>query len=278
MPIFMDRHYIEGATHHAIKNAHEKDLYIQERYHIKFLTYWFDELRSTAFCLVEAPNEEAIRQAHAEAHGAIPNEIIEVDRSVVEAFLGRVKDPARTEQIPGAASQPTVDSAFRVIMFTDLKDSTATASRLGDAKALHFVHIHNGLVRNALREFSGREVKHLGDGIMASFLSAAEAVECAIAIQKAFGAHNQQHPDLAMHLRIGLAAGEPVEEDGDFFGGAVQLAARLCAYANPGQIVVAQIVRDECEARRYPFVDLGEITPRGYDHPIRVHEVRWQDA
>lgn len=143
MPIFMDRHYVEGATHHAIENAHEKDLYVQDKYRLKFLTYWFDELRCTAFCLVHAPNKEVIHQAHAEAHGAIPNEIIEVDPSIVEAFLGRVNDPARTEQAHGVATQPAVDSAFRAIMFTDLKDSTATTSRLGDAKALHFIHIHN---------------------------------------------------------------------------------------------------------------------------------------
>lgn len=277
MPIFMDRHYVEGATHHAVANAHEKDLYLQDKYRLKFLTYWFDELRSTAFCLVDAPNKEAIQQAHAEAHGLVPNEIIEVDPSIVEAFLGRVKDPLRSEQAHAVAGEPAVDSAFRAIMFTDLKDSTATTSRLGDAKALHFVHIHNALTRNALRQYNGHEVKHLGDGIMATFRSAVNAVECAVSIQKAFAAHNQQHPDATMHLRLGLSAGEPVEEDGDLFGSAVQLAARLCASAEPGQIVVAQIVLDECQSHPYPFLDLGEITPKGFDHPVRVHEVQWRD-
>jgi class 3 adenylate cyclase len=278
MPLFMDRHYIEGATHHAIRNAHEKDLDIQDKYSVKFLTYWFDELRCTAFCLVEAPNREVIQQAHAEAHGAIPGEILEVDPTIVEAFLGRVKDPIPPQQASGVASQPSIDSAFRVIMFTDLKDSTATTTRLGDAKALHFIHIHNALTRNALREFGGREVKHLGDGIMATFLSASNAVECAISIQKAFAVHNQQHPDATLHLRLGLSAGEPVAEAGDLFGSAVQLAARLCACAEPDQIVVAQIVRDECQADIYPFLDLGEITLKGFDGAVRVHAVQWRDV
>jgi len=274
----MDRHYIEGATHHSLENAHGKDLQVQDRYNLKFITYWFDELRSTAFCLVDAPNKDAIQKAHAEAHGSIPHEIIAVDPTIVEAFLGRVKDPVRIEQTQEAADHAAVDSAFRAIMFTDLKDSTATTSRLGDAKALHFIHIHNSLIRNALRDHRGREVKHLGDGIMASFLSASHGVECAIAIQKAFAAHNQRQPDASMHVRLGLSAGEPVEEDGDLFGSAVQLAARLCSAAEPGRIIVAQIVRDECRTHRYPFFDLGELSLKGYDRPVRVHEVRWRDA
>jgi Nickel responsive protein SCO4226-like len=87
---------------HTIANAHEKDLAVQRKYGVNFLTYWFDEARSTAFCLVEAPTKEAIRMAHDEAHGAVPNEIIEVDPTVVEAFLGRVKDPLPTDSAAGS--------------------------------------------------------------------------------------------------------------------------------------------------------------------------------
>ena len=94
MPIFMDRHFIEGASHRAIADAHEKDLIHQGKYGVKFLTYWFDEERSTAFCLVDAPDKESIQTAHNEAHGDIPHEIIEVDPGVVQAFLGRIDDPA----------------------------------------------------------------------------------------------------------------------------------------------------------------------------------------
>jgi class 3 adenylate cyclase len=276
MPIFMDRHYIEGLTAHAIKNAHDKDLAIQGKYGCNFITYWFDEARCTGFCLVEGPNKEAVRKTHAEAHGAVPHEIIEVDPSVVEAFLGRIRDPLPVNQEGGSAIQAEIDSAFRVIMFTDLKDSTATTTRLGDAKAMHLLRIHNALTRNALREYNGREVKHLGDGIMATFPIVLNALECAIAIQQAFTEHNQQNPNEKLQLRIGLSAGEPVEEDGDLFGSAVQLAARICAHAGPEQILVAQNVRDECQAQGHLFVDLGEVLPKGFINPVRVHEVRWQ--
>lgn len=273
MPLYMDRHYVEGATKSAVAQAHDKDLAIQEKYPVKFYTYWFDEPRCTAFCLIEAPDRETIQKAHNEAHGLVPNEIIEVDTRVVEAFLGRVKDPTPVDL---SSRTIPIDSAFRAIMFTDLKDSTLMTTVFGDTKALHLLHVHNAMIRNALRDQRGTEVKHTGDGIMASFAHVEEAVDCAIAIQKAFAAHNQRNPTEDMHVRIGLSAGEPVEEDGDFFGSAVQLAARICAYAEPDHILVAQVVRDECVSHRAVFVEQGKIIPKGFNTPTAVHEVTWQ--
>lgn len=272
MPLYMDRHYVEGATKSGVAQAHNKDLAIQEKYPVKFLTYWFDEPRCTGFCLIEAPDKETIQKAHDEAHGLVPNEIIEVDTRVVEAFLGRVKDPTPVD----FSGEFPIDSAFRAIMFTDLKDSTLMTTMFGDTKALHLLHIHNAMIRNALREHRGNEVKHTGDGIMASFVQAEDAVKCAIDVQKAFADHNQRDTDESLHIRIGLSAGEPVEEDGDFFGSVVQSAARICTYAEPDRILAAQIVRDECPSRQHSFVDLGEITPKGFDRPISVYEVKWQ--
>jgi class 3 adenylate cyclase len=273
MPVYMDRHYIEGATRHAIADAHQEDLALQDRYHVKFLTYWFDETRSTAFCLIEAANRETIERAHNEAHGSVPNEVLEVDPNVVDAFLGRIKDPPPMDTSPGKPGNISIDPGFRAIMFTDLKDSTLMTTLYGDAKALHLLHVHNALTRNLLNAHRGREVKHTGDGIMASFTSVPDAVACAIGIQKAFAAYNQEHPEAPLFLRIGLSAGEPIEEHGDLFGRTVQLAARLCAQAEPGRILVDQVVLDQWPDKQ--FSDLGEVTPKGFDHAVRVYEVRW---
>jgi class 3 adenylate cyclase len=275
MPLYMDRHYVEGATKSAVADAHQKDLAVADKYRVKFLTYWFDEARCTAFCLIDAPDKETLQQAHNEAHGLVPNEIIEVDPSVVEAFLGRVKDPMPVYTPIGTVEETPIDAGFRAIMFTDLKDSTLMTTTLGDTKALHQLHINNVLTRNALRDHRGHEVKHTGDGIMASFTSVLDAVECAITIQKAFAAHNQANPDATLHLRIGISAGEPIEEHGDLFGNAVQLAARICAHAEPGRILVAQVVRDYFLGNQQSFSDLGKITPKGFDRAIQVHEVQW---
>ena len=131
MPIYMDRHFILGATRHSIENAHEKDLEIQGKYGVNFMTYWFDEERSTAFCLVSSPDEQTVTQVHQDAHGEVPNEIIVVDPVVVESFLGRIADPPAIETTDGLE-----DSAFRAIMFTDLSDFTSTTVRIGDAAAM----------------------------------------------------------------------------------------------------------------------------------------------
>lgn len=134
MPIYMDRHNMQGASARAVADAHQKDLKLQDQYGVKFLTYWFDENRGSAFCLVDAPAKEFVSRLHAEAHGSIPNKILEVDPETVKSFLGSIEDRHSGPQSGAGRS----DSAFRVIMFTDMKDSTAVTSRLGDTAALEY--------------------------------------------------------------------------------------------------------------------------------------------
>ena len=166
MPIFLDRHdNLKGLTAADIAEAHRKDLEIQERYGVRFLTYWFDEARGTDFCLVDAPDVATAMRVHDEAHGDVAKDVIEVDLSAVEAFLGRVSDPAP----PGPEARVTFDAALRAIMFTDIVDSTGMTARLGDARAVEMVRAHDSMVRRGLKDKRGREVKHTGDGIMASF-------------------------------------------------------------------------------------------------------------
>ena len=216
----------------------------------------------------------SVLRVHDEAHGGVPNEIIEVEPAVVEASLGRVRDPPPT----GGRGGAQLDSVLRAIMFTDLQDSTAMTTRLGDAKALDLLHIHNTLTRNALREHSGREVKHLGDGIMASFASIDQALECAIAIQRAFAAYNVENSSAPLHLRIGLSVGEPVEDDNDLFGRTVQLASRICTHAKPDQILATEDVIQQSADETSLFLSRGPITPKGFDHTIQVYEVLWCDG
>jgi class 3 adenylate cyclase len=272
VPIYMDRHYIEGATAHAVAIAHNADLAVQDRYRVRFMTYWFDEVRSTAFCLVNSPDTETIRQAHHELHGLVTHEIIEVDPAVVEAFLGRVADPVPAD--PRHLEQ-AIDAAFRAIMFTDLKDSTLMTSVLGDARALHLLHVSNVLTRQVMRTYGGREIKHTGDGIMASFSSVPDAVSCAMSVQDAFAEHNRETPNDGLLLRIGLHAGEPIEEHGDLFGNAVNLAARLCAVAGPSEILVSEMIRDMSVETAVPFEDRGNVKLKGFETGVRVFSIPW---
>ncbi len=246
MPIYMDRHDIEGATAKAVADAHQKDLKLQDKYGVKLLTYWFDEGRGSAFCLMDASAKEKVKQLHEEAHGMIPHKIMEVNPETVGAFLGRIEDPQPSSESVTPSGETFIDSAFRVIMFTDMKDSTAITTRLGDTRALELFRTHNSISRGALKEHNGREIQHTGDGFMVAFTSASHSVACAIAIQRSFASHNKSHPDTKINVRIGICAGESVEEDQRLFGSTVQLTSRICDKAAPDQILVAPVIRDLC--------------------------------
>jgi class 3 adenylate cyclase len=189
--------------------------------------------------------------------------------SGVDEFLGEGEEAA-------AGGEPTVPGGMVTILFTDMEGSTALTQRLGDAKAQEVLRTHNAIVRDALKAHSGSEIKHTGDGIMASFGSASKALECAIAMQRAFAEQNESAEE-PIRVRIGLNAGEPIAEDADLFGTAVQLAARICAQAEPGQILAPIVVRELAAGKRFLFADRGEVALRGFEDPVRLYEVRWRE-
>lgn len=267
MPIFLDRHDLHGLTAADVAEAHRKDLELQGRYGVRFLTYWFDEARGTTFCLIDSPDFATAMRVHEEAHGGIATEVIQVDLAAVEAFLGRVADP------PAQGSAPIDDSAFRAVMFTDIVDSTGMTGRLGDTRAVEMIRAHDALVRRALKNTGGREVKHTGDGIMASFGDVGAAVDCARAIQRSFEAFNLASAE-KLCVRIGIDAGDPVEDSNDLFGATVQKAARICRSAAPEGIVVSHAVQSRV-APRFPMTGLGAHVLKGFAEPVALYEVDW---
>ncbi len=270
MPIFLDRHDMSGLSAQDIAAAHRKDLEIQGQYGVKFLTYWFDDRRGTGFCLIESPDIETAMRVHKEAHGDVALDVIKVDLSAVEAFLGRIADPALSE--PGGEPEP--DAAFRAVMFTDIVDSTGMTTRLGDARSVEMVRAHDAIVRRALKDVDGREVKHTGDGIMAAFDDAGAGVRCARSIQAGFDIFNLAS-DEKLRVRIGLHAGEPLEDGNDLFGATVQMAARLCAEAGADEIVISETVRDLVPGGE-EMTALGARTLKGFADPVTLYEVPWR--
>jgi class 3 adenylate cyclase/pimeloyl-ACP methyl ester carboxylesterase len=188
----------------------------------------------------------------------------------IDEFLGEGEKAVTEPQHPTPGGLVT-------ILFTDMEGSTTLTQRLGDVKAQEFVHAHNAIVRDALKTHGGSEIKHTGDGIMASFPSASRAIECAVAIQRAVAAHAEQHAETPFRLRIGLNAGEPVAEDEDLFGTAVQVAARICDRAEAGEILASDVVRQLVAGKGFLFADRGEMVLRGFDDPVRLYEVRWRE-
>jgi adenylate cyclase len=186
----------------------------------------------------------------------------------------RFLDEGRAAE-PAGATLATAD--VHTILITDMEGSTTLTQRLGDAKAQDVLRIHNAIIRDALKAREGSETKHTGDGIMASFASASRALESAIAIQRALSQHNES-ADEPIRVRIGLNAGEPVAEDEDLFGTAVQLAARICAHAQPGQILASNVVQELAAGKKFLFSDRGETTLRGFDDPVHLYEVHWRES
>jgi class 3 adenylate cyclase len=204
-------------------------------------------------------------------------------------------------------------AALQTILFTDVEGSTALTDRLGDAAAREVMREHERITREALKAHGGSEVKTMGDGFMASFGSATKALECAVAIQKAFADPNrgvgvEQLPndvsnsdegvavaqplrapasskpsaEDAIRVRIGLNAGEPIAEDdpdgrGDLFGTAVIVAARIAAQAHGGEILVSDVVRQLVAGKGFLFNDRGEQALKGFEDPVRVWEVQWSE-
>jgi class 3 adenylate cyclase len=202
-------------------------------------------------------------------HFPLPNDPVrQTILEAIEDFLGQ-GEKATTAMAP---------SALAIILFTDMEGSTTLTQRLGDAKAQEVLRTHNTIVRDALKAHSGSEIKHTGDGIMASFASASRALECAIAIQRALAQHSGENPETPIRVRIGLNAGEPVAEEEDLFGTAVQLAARICAQAQPGEILVPIVVRELAAGKGFLFADLGDVALRGFEDPVRLYEVRWRQV
>jgi class 3 adenylate cyclase len=275
----MDIHNIAGGiTAEDVAKAHADDVKVQEKYGVSYHKYWVNESAGKIFCFCHAPSAEAAIQVHREAHGQLAEKIIQVEPEVADLFLGGSEvNAAGAVLMPGRAADDR-DPAIRTIVFTDIVDSTTFTQTLGDEAAMALLDMHNTIVRDALADLGGREVKHTGDGIMASFVSAVAAVKCATRIQHKLSKHEEAQPERPLKVRIGAAAGEPVEQHDDLFGSTVQLAARLCSHAQSEQILVSNVVAELCIGKGLPFEDLGDVVLKGFDRPVRAHAVAWQST
>jgi len=174
-----------------------------------------------------------------------------------------------------AGAEPPAAGAFRTVLFTDIEGSTSMMRRLGDDKGRAVLREHERIVREALKAHGGTEVKALGDGFMACFSSATRALECAIAMQRAFAEHNESAEE-PIRVRVGLNAGEPIAEDQDLFGTAVIVAARIAAKAEGGEILASNVVRELVAGKGFLFSDRGDVVLRGFEDPVRLYDLRWQ--
>jgi AraC-like DNA-binding protein len=233
MSIYMDRHNVsESVTAEHVAQLHQEDLKVQHNYGCTGLTYWFDEKRKMAFCLIEAPNEQAVNNMHNHAHGEVPHSIIEVDANLVESFLGRIEDP-------GNASDTKLniidDPAFRTIMVVELQ-------KLSLAKN-HLFQNANKSIANIFENFNGRIVKQRDNYYLVSFESVSKAVSCALEVQSKLKKFINEIGENNLKLKIGLSSGIPVTETASIFEDTIKLAERMCNITE-AEIVVSSEVKD----------------------------------
>ncbi|MBA2249153.1 MAG: DUF4242 domain-containing protein [Chitinophagaceae bacterium] len=116
----MDVHIVPGVKAKDVAAAHNKDLLHQEEFGCTCMTYWIDEERENIFCLIDAPDKDAVKEMHRSAHGLIPNKIIEVSKTLVSSFLGRIYDPESAEVTDGL--KIFSDPSFRILLVTKITD------------------------------------------------------------------------------------------------------------------------------------------------------------
>lgn len=216
MPIYMDRHDVsKGVTAEDVAALHNEDLLIQHKFCCKGLSYWFDENRNTAFCLVEAPNKEAIIEMHAKAHGEVPNSIIEVDASIVESFLGRIEDPAKSQKKElNIVNNP----AFRILAI--LKFEKDGHSNLSTDELLT-------TFKTIIEQFDGRLVNSQNNHVLISFTSTTKALNCTSALKHTCS----EFLGNTQNVRIGISAGIPVTKEQGLFEETIRSAKWLTIIA-----------------------------------------------
>ena len=159
------------------------------------------------------------------------------------------------------------------VMFTDIANSTSLTEALGDQEWSRFLARYRETLRGAFRDRGGTEVGSQGDGLLVRFSSPADAVLCAVDIQRKHD-EMREGSGLVPHVRIGIHAGEAVEDEGDLVGRVVNLAARVTAEAAPGEILVTEPVADEL-AGRLELVDRGLWSLKGVSQQRHLLAVRW---
>jgi class 3 adenylate cyclase len=173
-------------------------------------------------------------------------------------------------------SAHTAPDGTVTILFSDIEGSAAITERLGDLRWVEVLRAHNAIVREQVAAHGGFEVKSEGDGFMLAFQSARRALQCAIAVQRAFAQHNEGAEE-PIRVRMGLHAGEVIKEADDFFGRHVILASRIANEAQGGQILVSSLLKElTASAGDIQFGEGREVELKGLAGSHRVHQIQWE--
>jgi class 3 adenylate cyclase len=168
-----------------------------------------------------------------------------------------------------------VSSSFRTILFTDVVSSTPLLTQLRDQRMREVMRDHDAVMTAAVTGHGGRIVKTIGDAFMAEFAVPSAAVEAAIEAQRQIR-EKFAASDIPLRVRIGINAGEPIEEAGDLHGASVVIAKRLESAAETSGILVSDVVKQAVAGKEFVFEDRGLVELKGFEEPVRAWAVRWE--
>ncbi|RIH66749.1 DUF4242 domain-containing protein [Mariniphaga sediminis] len=275
MPIFMDRHDVsESVTAEIVAQLHQQDLKIQHKFGCRGLTYWFDESRKMAFCLIEAPSENSIKEMHKNAHGEVPHQVIEVDAGIVESFLGRIQDP---EKAKNTDLNIINDPAFRTIMVIEFVRHSVKGN---GAQVLNIADLMNEIKSG----FEGSVVKQYRNQLLVSFKSVSKAVTCALEISAGTLGSGMDKNYGFDRLKIGITSGVPVTGKDSIFEDAIKLAERML-FATEADISISTEVKELYRSENFnQFVETDQVLVLTPDDELFLTrlvdfiEEKWQNA
>ncbi|MGM5470490.1 nickel-binding protein [Flavobacteriaceae bacterium LMO-SS05] len=260
MPIYMDRHDVsDSVTAEIVAQLHKEDLKIEHKYRCRGMTYWFDGERKTAFCLIEAPNKKAIKDMHNAAHGEVPHRIIEVDKTIVESFLGRIEDPKKSQN---TKLNIINDPAFRVIML--IETSNYLYRPEGSQFNLFTQKFHNSVTKS-FKQFQGSIVNQNNNSYLVSFKLVSEAILCALKIQYNFKYITTKSDASIQKLKIGISTGVPVTNKDSFFEETITLTKRLCEMINDEVAITSEVKSLYESENRNSFINNDHIRILTFD-------------
>ncbi|HEX7264078.1 MAG TPA: AAA family ATPase [Candidatus Dormibacteraeota bacterium] len=238
-----------------------------------------------------APNKLSKESASRELRQAVESGLLQLVK-YPQGEAGFRADPGLLRQVAEGLGQPvnasqaltpeTIISSLSAgqsegtvtIMFTDVENSTQMLSSKGFTVSHEIMKAYESIMEEKITEHAGRRIKGLGDGVMVSFGSTRHAVECAIEIQRAIADYSKQNPERKLKIRIGINTGEVVEEAGDIFGAAVNVAARVAGKAKGGEILVSEVVRELVgPVSEMVFGYRGRFKLKGFPDRFRLHDV-----
>jgi len=240
MPLFMDLHIVPGITAKGVAEAHVLDLNLQEEFQCSCMTYWVDEANNSAFCLIEAPSANAVRELHDRSHGLLPYNIIEVNKAAVTSFLGRLYDP----EVPGIPQEELKifnDPAYRCMIFIDITDPVFLRSRTSPERSRELLSHYFQILNEFSTRYGGEIAEKTGSaGSVLCFRYSENALKCAVDILNTFSPEERD----ILQLKVSLNAGMPVTSNNRIFGETIDLGEFLLYTSKDHNIVVGCGVKE----------------------------------